>query len=276
MTVNLYITSMNLYAHQINLKFTVCSFTSKEVLRNWSQIRKSFMVDFSKEAFTSKKIDQIISFDLVPKLRSNITALNLNCSECFLEDRSWYYFAITFKNMTFCETPATDACAKSLSHSYFFITKMRLLFTFQTIYFGTGLSSRFFPSNVTFRQDLYNQGQHCPVWPDLVKFCHFGQFLTVYFFFVKIVNLLWQICYITSLIFIVANGQILKHNLTIWVTLILSNFSNITEWSMKYSKWFSSFMSFDLSSVRTLLHFLWKNVFCRWDWIGGLRWKLPF
>ena len=61
------------------------------------------------------------------------------------------------------------------------------------------------------------------VWPDLAKFRHFGtilqvfgQFLTVYLLFVKLVNLLWQICYNTGLIFIVANGPILKHNLTIW------------------------------------------------------------
>ena len=61
------------------------------------------------------------------------------------------------------------------------------------------------------------------VWPDLAKFRHFGtilqvfgQFLTVYLLLVKLVNLLWQICYDTGLIFIVANGPILKHNLTIW------------------------------------------------------------
>ena len=61
------------------------------------------------------------------------------------------------------------------------------------------------------------------VWPDLAKFRHFGnilqvfgKFLTVYFLFGKIVNLLWQICYTSGLIFIVANGPILKYNLTIW------------------------------------------------------------
>ena len=48
------------------------------------------------------------------------------------------------------------------------------------------------------------------MWPDL----------TVYFFLGKISRLLWQICCITGLIFIVAYGQILKHYLTIcshWV-----------------------------------------------------------
>ena len=62
-----------------------------------------------------------------------------------------------------------------------------------------------------------------PVRPDLAQFRHFGnilqvfgKFLTVYFLFGKIVNLLWQICYTSGLIFIVANGPILKYNLTIW------------------------------------------------------------
>ena len=61
------------------------------------------------------------------------------------------------------------------------------------------------------------------VWPDLAKFYHFGKillifgkFLTVFFLFGKMLNLLWQICYITGIVFIIANGQILKHNLTIW------------------------------------------------------------
>ena len=55
-----------------------------------------------------------------------------------------------------------------------------------------------------------------PVWPDLAQFRHFGKFLTVYFLFGKMLNLLLQISYIFGLIFIVAEGQILKNNLTIW------------------------------------------------------------
>ena len=43
----------------------------------------------------------------------------------------------------------------------------------------------------------------------------FGNFLTVYFVFVKMLNLLWQICDIIGLNFIVANGQTLKNNLII-------------------------------------------------------------
>ena len=59
-----------------------------------------------------------------------------------------------------------------------------------------------------------------PVWPDLAKFRHFGKvfskFLRVYYLFGKILSLLWQNCDIIGLIFIVANGQILKKNLNIW------------------------------------------------------------
>ena len=62
-----------------------------------------------------------------------------------------------------------------------------------------------------------------PVWPDLAKFRHFGKtfqvfgkFLTVYFLFGKVLSLFWQIWFFNRLILIVANGQILKNNLTIW------------------------------------------------------------
>ena len=61
------------------------------------------------------------------------------------------------------------------------------------------------------------------VWPDVAKFRHFGKslpvfgkFLTVYILSGKILSWLWQICAIIELIFIFANGQILKINLTIW------------------------------------------------------------
>ena len=61
------------------------------------------------------------------------------------------------------------------------------------------------------------------MWPDLAKFRHFGNsvqvfgnFLTVYFLFGKMLSLLWQTCDIIGLICIVGNGQILKNNLTIW------------------------------------------------------------
>ena len=62
-----------------------------------------------------------------------------------------------------------------------------------------------------------------PVWPDLGKICHFGKslqvfgkFLAAYSLFGKMLSLLWQICDIIGLNFIVANGQILKNNSTIW------------------------------------------------------------
>ena len=54
------------------------------------------------------------------------------------------------------------------------------------------------------------------LWPDLAKFRHFGKFLTDYFLLCKMLNLLWQIYEIVGLIFIVANGQMLKYNLTLW------------------------------------------------------------
>ena len=44
----------------------------------------------------------------------------------------------------------------------------------------------------------------------------FGEFLMVYFLFGIMLSLLWRICDIMGLIFIVANGQILKNNATIW------------------------------------------------------------
>ena len=44
----------------------------------------------------------------------------------------------------------------------------------------------------------------------------FGKWLTVYFLFGKMLNLLWQICHISELNIVVAKGQKLKHNLTIW------------------------------------------------------------
>ena len=65
-----------------------------------------------------------------------------------------------------------------------------------------------------------NQGA---VWPDLEKFRHFcktlqvfGKFLKYYFLFDKMLSLSWQIWYFIGLIFIAANGQIFKNNLTIW------------------------------------------------------------
>ena len=50
----------------------------------------------------------------------------------------------------------------------------------------------------------------------LQKFTSLCQILTVYFLFVKMISLLWQICDIIGLYFIVANGLILTNNLAIW------------------------------------------------------------
>ena len=46
-----------------------------------------------------------------------------------------------------------------------------------------------------------------------------------YFLFGKMLNLLWQICDIIGLIFIVAHGQILKNNIAIW--------SHWSKWGLK-------------------------------------------
>ena len=61
------------------------------------------------------------------------------------------------------------------------------------------------------------------VFTDLAKFRHFGKtlqvfgkFWTVYFLLCKMLSLLLNFWYIIGLTFVVANGQILKNNLTIW------------------------------------------------------------
>ena len=61
------------------------------------------------------------------------------------------------------------------------------------------------------------------VWPDLSNFRHFGKslpvfgkFLTVHLLLGKILSWRGQIFGIIGLIFIIANGQILKNNLSIW------------------------------------------------------------
>ena len=51
----------------------------------------------------------------------------------------------------------------------------------------------------------------------------FGIFLRVYLLLGKMLSLLWQFCDIIGLIFIVANSQILKNNLTIWSHCLFFN-----------------------------------------------------
>ena len=55
-----------------------------------------------------------------------------------------------------------------------------------------------------------------PVWPDLAKVYKFLANFECFFLFGKMLSQFWHICDILGLIFIVANGQILKNNLTIW------------------------------------------------------------
>jgi hypothetical protein len=108
--------------------------TSNTALFN--KIRTSTMEDLSWDAFLSKKIDTLLSFKIIPKLMANITALQINCSDCFLADREWYYFAKVFQNVTFCPTPAGIACTRSFAYSYFFFVKLRLMFSTMTVYLG--------------------------------------------------------------------------------------------------------------------------------------------
>ena len=98
----------------------------------------------------------------------------------------------------------------------------------------------------TMESQLWKQSEFKPVWPDLAKFRHFGKILQSfgkllghYFLFGKIVNLHWEICYITGLIIIVVNGQILKHDLTIWSHWFKQNFTQLeplNNWLLKISK----------------------------------------
>ena len=71
----------------------------------------------------------------------------------------------------------------------------------------------FEPESLCCRKRPFCQLCH-PVWPDFRHFgksLHvFGKIFPVYFLFDKMLKLLWQICYISGLIFVVVNGQILK------------------------------------------------------------------
>ena len=55
----------------------------------------------------------------------------------------------------------------------------------------------------------------CEISPLWQKFTSCWQIFMVYFLFGKMLSLLWQICDIIGLIFILATGQILKNNQTI-------------------------------------------------------------
>ena len=52
-----------------------------------SNLQDLYMKEFSKSPFTPIKIDKMYSEKIIPELQANIVTLNLNCSECFLEDR---------------------------------------------------------------------------------------------------------------------------------------------------------------------------------------------
>ena len=123
----------------------------------FNQIRTSIMEELSWDAFLSRKIDTLLTFTIVPRLMANITALQLNCSDCFLADREWYYFAKVFQNVTFCSSPASIACTRSLAKSYFFFAKLKVMFSTSTVFLGTALAGRLFPTNSTYRKQVFNR-----------------------------------------------------------------------------------------------------------------------
>ena len=66
-------------------------------------------------------------------------------------------------------------------------------------------------ARLIFSLTRYNQCDQ--IWRN---FASLANFLTVYFLLGTMLSLLWRISHIIGLIFTVANGQILKNNLTIW------------------------------------------------------------
>ena len=129
--------------------------TSNPALFN--RIRTSIMEELSWDAYLWRKIDRLLTFTIVPQLMSNISALNLNCSECFLADREWYNFAKVFQNVSFCSTPVTIACTRSFARSYFFFVKLRVMFSTTTVFLGTALAGRLFQTNSTYRKQVFNR-----------------------------------------------------------------------------------------------------------------------
>ena len=67
-----------------------------------------------------------------------------------------------------------------------------------------------------FYTQILSLGHHA-MWPHLAKFCHFGEKFTSLWQIFDGLFLIWQICYISGLIFVIAKGQKSKHNLTIWL-----------------------------------------------------------
>ena len=78
----------------------------------------------------------------------------------------------------------------------------------------------------------------------------FGKLLTVYFLFGKTVNLFWLFCFTYLIIFIVANGQILKHNLTLWSHWAHSFLSFLIDWDKNLNQ----SEHFKLGSLDTAWH----------------------
>ena len=78
------------------------------------------------------------------------------------------------------------------------------------------------------------QTQSLPVWPDLVKFHHFDQYLKifgnifkVYLVLGKVFSSLWYNLYAFGQIFIAENGQILKTQSGRLVTLVVAKVEKV-------------------------------------------------
>jgi hypothetical protein len=65
-------------------------------------LQTSFLDELTKNPFISRVIDKIYATQIIPQLRTNIVALNLNCTDCFLEDREVIFFARIYRLLELC------------------------------------------------------------------------------------------------------------------------------------------------------------------------------
>ena len=96
-----------------------------------------FLNELSRVPFISRVVDKIYATQIIPELRTNILTLNINCSECFLEDREIIFFARIYKTLDLCPPPPSSACTKSIVSAYGMTSKIKILFSTQNIYLGT-------------------------------------------------------------------------------------------------------------------------------------------
>ena len=104
-----------------------------------------------------------------------------------------------------------------------------------------------------------------PIWWNFAalwkSFQVFGKFLTVYFLFDKMLSTLWQFCVIIGHIFIAANGQILKNNLTIGSHCLSPNVICITTSQGNITMLFLFYLGSSITSM--YLHP--SGPYCTWN-----------